>query len=79
MNRKVNYLDLLKSGKLMDFFGRKTLLIASHLVNIAGWIVIAAASSVAVVCFGRFLAGLAAAAAAITGQKKLLKKVMMSL
>jgi hypothetical protein len=53
----------------MDLYGRKTLLIVSHLVSLAGWTVIAAGSSVEVICIGRFFAGLAAASTAITGQK----------
>jgi len=48
-------------GKLMDLIGRKKSLVAANALSLVGWVVIAWAPSVAVICVGRFLGGVAAA------------------
>jgi MFS family permease len=57
-----------KLGKLMDLIGRKKLLIAANVLSLVGWTVIVCASSVIVVCVGRFLGGVAVAAITVTGK-----------
>ena len=52
----------------MDLIGRKKSLILSYVISIIGWTIIAAATSVTVICIGRFISGLAAAAIAMTGE-----------
>ena len=54
----------------MDLFGRKKSMIASNFLSLVGWIVISAAPSVTVICIGRFINGLAAAAIALSGKKR---------
>ena len=43
-------------------------MIVSNFLSLVGWTVIAAASSVTVICVGRFINGLAAAAIALAGK-----------
>jgi predicted MFS family arabinose efflux permease len=52
----------------MDLVGRKKTMIGSNLLSLVGWVVIAAAPSVTIICVGRFLNGLAAAAIALSGK-----------
>jgi MFS family permease len=63
--------DFLKIGKVMDLVGRKKSLIAYNFLSLVGWIVIATAPSVIIICLGRFLNGMAAAAIALTGKKQI--------
>jgi hypothetical protein len=44
--------------------------ILSNVVSLVGWTVVAAAPSVNVICVGRFVNGLAAAAIALAGKEK---------
>ena len=53
-------------GKLIDLIGRKNSLLACNVILLTGWIIIAWAPSVTVICVGRFLGGLAASAIAIS-------------
>ena len=76
-NKQVHKSVLLILGKLMDLIGRKKSLILSNVVSIVGWTIIAAASSVSVICVGRFISGLAAASIALAGEcgmKKVIAK-----
>jgi hypothetical protein len=43
-------------------------LIAANVLSLVGWVVIVCASSVIVVCVGRFLGGVAAAAITLAGK-----------
>lgn len=56
-------------GKLMDLIGRKTTLIACNALSLVGWIVIAWAPSVTVICVGRFLGGVAASSMTLSGME----------
>ena len=52
----------------MDIIGRKTTLIACNALSLVGWIVIAWAPSVTVICVGRFLGGMAASSISLSGK-----------
>ena len=53
----------------MDLVGRKKLLIVANVLSLVGWTVIVCASSVTIVCVGRFLGGVAVAAITVTGKQ----------
>jgi hypothetical protein len=53
----------------MDFIGRKKSLIGANFFSLIGWIVIASAPSITVICVGRFLNGMAAATIALAGKQ----------
>ena len=46
-------------GRVLDWIGRKSTLMAVTPVAVLGWILISIAPHIALVCFGRFLTGLA--------------------
>jgi hypothetical protein len=51
----------------MEALGRKIGLIVSQVIGLAGWTLIGAAVDLSMICVGRFVAGVAAAATALIG------------
>ncbi len=59
----------------MDLIGRKKSLIAANALSLVGWVVIAWAPSVAVICVGRFLGGVAAASITLSCKQALIQTI----
>jgi predicted MFS family arabinose efflux permease len=56
-------------GKIMNVLGRKRSLLFISLISLGGWILLATATHIIVICIARFISGWVAACNGLIGKK----------